>query len=30
MGMFASYARWLRKFSDRSYALSKVTVFPLA
>ena len=30
MGMFAYYARWLPKSSDRSYALSKTTVFPLA
>ena len=30
MGMFAYYARWLPKFSDRSYALSKANVFPLA
>ena len=28
--MFAYYAQWLPKFSDRSYALSKATVFPLA
>jgi len=29
MGMFAYYARRLPKFSDRSYALSKATSFPL-
>ena len=29
-GNFAYYAGWLPKFSDRSYALSKATVFPLA
>ena len=30
IGMFAYYARWLSKFSDRSYALSKATSFPLS
>ena len=28
--MFAYYVLWLPKFSDRSYALSAATVFPLA
>ena len=30
MGMFAYYARWLPKFSDRSYPLAKATSFPLS